>query len=118
METIDLYKKYKRFGVSPKILSQYRDEDASIQYNAEDPDLDTITVELPKTPTWNKIDGFGLPAKDQMFKRVVVPQKLVDLQWEPCDDGTFLTQDEIWEKLDEQPDYYKDEIKFIKDNTK
>lgn len=113
-DSLETYKKYKKFGVKPKILEQYRDEDEFINFNEEDRDLDTITVPLPKTPNWNKIDGFGLPAKEQKFKRTPYPTKLLELQKMQNDDGSFLTQDEIWARIEAQPEYYKTEIRFIK----
>ncbi len=110
----NIYDKYKRYGIKKSILEEYRDGDEYIDFNEDDLDLDTIRVELPKTPDWDKIDGFGLPAKEQKFTRQEVPYKLIALQETQDDDGEFLTQDEIWAKIDEDVEYYAEEIKWIK----
>jgi hypothetical protein len=110
-ETLD---KYKRYGIKKSILEGYSDEVPFIDFNEDDPDLDTIRVHLPKTPNWNEIDGFGKPVKEQKFTRQQVPSKLQALQEIQDDDGEFLTQDEIWAKIDEDVEYYAEEIKWIK----
>lgn len=114
MKQIDIYKKYKEFGVKPNILAQYKDGQEYIIYNEDDRDLDNIRVDLPKTPDWNLIDGFGLPAKEQFFVKQTIPLKIIELQQEQDEDGEFLTQDEIWERLEAQPEFYKKEIEFIR----
>jgi hypothetical protein len=114
-EITKLVSKYKRFGVKADILEQYSDGQEFIEYNKEDKDLDTITVPLPKTPSWNKIDGFGLPAKEQMFEVQVLPSKIRELQEEQDPKtGEFLTQDEIWTRLENEPEFYKKELDWIK----
>lgn len=92
----------------------YKNEVEYIDFNAEDKDLDTIRVYLPKTPAWETIDNYGLPPKDQYFKHEVLPLKLRELQDERDEKGNFLTQDEIWDIINEQRDYYKEEIRWIK----
>lgn len=109
-----LEESYKKYKISPEILKDYKDSPKFIDFNLEDPDLDTIRVELPKTPDWNTIDGFGLKAKDQFFKRVEMPDKLRVLQDETDEFGLYRTQDEIWEILESEQDDYVDEIEFIK----
>jgi hypothetical protein len=70
-ETLD---KYKRYGIKKSILEGYSDEVPFIDFNEDDPDLDTIRVHLPKTPNWNEVDGFGKPAKEQRFTRQQEPR--------------------------------------------
>lgn len=96
----------------------YIPSDEYIDFNAEDPDLDTIRVELPKQPAFEDIIGYGLDPKDQKFQRVEVPYKLVELMEiqheEGPDKGKFLTQDEIWTIINKDQDYYKREIQFMR----
>jgi hypothetical protein len=114
MEIIDTYRKYKKFGIKPKVLESYSNGPDHILFNDDDKELDTIKVILPPTPDWNEIEGFGLPAKQQKFERTIIPSKIISLQEEQDKDGFFLTQDEIWGMMEEQPEYYKNEINFIK----
>lgn len=106
---------YRKYKISPEILKDYKDSPKYIEYHKEDQDLCTIRVDLPPTPDWNTIDGFGLKAKDQFFKRVEIPDKIIELQERRDEeDGSFLTQDEIWEIIEEERDYYADVIEFIR----
>ena len=107
------FSQYKKYGIKDSILEQYRNEDEYIDYNKDDVDLDTIRVPLPPTPSWDSIDGFGLPAKEQKFKRQILPYKLAALQEEQDEDGEFLTQDEIWAKIELDVEYYQEEIEWI-----
>ena len=61
MEIIDTYRKYKKFGIKPKVLESYSNGPDHILFNDDDKELDTIRVNLPPTPDWNEIEGFGLP---------------------------------------------------------
>ena len=38
--------------------------------------------------------------------------KIIELQEDQNEDGEFLTQDEIWDKIERDPEYYKDKIKL------
>ena len=105
MITLDLIKKYP--DVDPQILSQYKEPEKFIIFN-DDPDLFKHKVELPEPPEYHKIDGFGLSAKKQKFQRPVLPDKLAKLQQK------FDTLDEVFEEIQNNRDYYKQEIKFIK----
>lgn len=109
-----LEESYKKYKISPEILKDYKDSPKYIDFNLDDQDLDTIRVELPKTPEWNTIDGFGLKAKDQFFKRIVMPDKIIELQDRQDEEGNFLMQDEIWAVIEEERDYYQDVLDFIK----
>ena len=87
--------------------SFYGDADKFIIFN-EDPDLEPIKVMLPEPPELHLIDGFGIPSYAQKFKRVEMPQKLIELQ-QNC-----KSVDEVWDVLDTQRIRYKDEIMWIK----
>lgn len=96
-------------GVDPVILRQYKPAEKKIIFNDNDPDLQPIKVKLPEEPKdLSRVDGFGLPAKDQKWKRPGIPKRLVDLE------KRFNTIDEIWEELDVNQKNYREEIKFIK----
>lgn len=99
--------------VDPSIIRLYKPEDDFIVYHEDDPDLDVIKVPLPKTPPWEEIDGYGLPAHEQKFQRCPLPAKIVDLQKQQNEDNAFLTQDEMWDIIGSDPDYYKNEIAYI-----
>lgn len=105
MTTLDLIKKYP--DVDPQILSQYKKPEKFIIFN-DDTDLHKIKVDLPEPPEYHKIDGFGLPAKKQKFQRQVLPEKLSKLQ------RKFETLDEANNEIENNREYYKSEIKFIR----
>jgi hypothetical protein len=110
MELFDLIKKYP--DVSPDILKQYKSAEKTITFNDhygdKDPDLDPTTITLPEPPEYHKIANFGLPAKEQKFRTPELPDKLRRLV-----DKTD-TLDSIWEAMELNQFYYKDEIAFIK----
>lgn len=101
-------------AIDPKILKGYRKEDRVFLANEEDRDLDTIEVPLPEAPPWETIDGYGLPAREQVFQYQQMPPKLIALQEEQDKDGSYLTQDEIWNRIDAEIDYYVEEVEWIK----
>jgi hypothetical protein len=105
MKSLDLIKKYP--DIDPQILSQYKEPQKFIIFN-DDQDLHKIKVDLPECPEYHKIDGFGLPAKEQKFQRPILPEKLVKLQ-KRCE-----TLDEAFATIKSQKNYYKEEIKFIR----
>lgn len=102
---IDLINKYK--DIDPVILKTYKLSARKIIYN-QDKKMFPITYKLPVCPEYNKIEGFGLPAEEQKWKPPTLPEKLRKLV-SSCD-----TINEIWEKLNNNRDYFKDEIIFIK----
>jgi hypothetical protein len=105
MKLDELIKRYPK--VDKNILKQYKEAEKFIIVN-DDPDLHAIKIPLPDPPQYHKIDGFGLPANEQKFKPPKLPDKLRYLQQQE------LTLDEIWYKIQNNQQYYKDEIKFIK----
>jgi hypothetical protein len=100
--------------VDPSILKKYKREMRKWMANEEDKDLDTIEVPLPEAPEWDTIEGYGLPAEDQFFERNKLPHKIVELQNEQDKDGNYLTQDEIWDRMNSDFAYYEEEFKWIK----
>jgi len=115
-----------RGKISPEILYSYSPHDESFTVNDNDPDLDLVTLLLPEPPDWALIDGWGLPAKDQKFKKAVYPARLKELE-ERCAKGIKESRtsvknevvtvqriiDELWKQLDLRQSEYRDEIKWI-----
>lgn len=91
------------------LLRTYSDSPTELNLNdTGEHKLCTITVPLPLSPEWDKIDNFGLPASEQKFKRQEYPSRLRTLE-ERCN-----TVNELWEELDANKDYYKYEIWWIR----
>ena len=67
-------------GRTPDCKIIYKDADTSFTINDGDQDLDSITISLPEPPSYGLIDGYGLPPEEQYFKRLVIPDKLKDIQ--------------------------------------
>lgn len=100
--------------VPPSILRQYKRAPDSIFVNDDDPDLKPIEIKLPECPPLHLIDGYGLPANEQKFKRQELPKKLKRLQEViHKTEKRQYTIDEIWEELKSNRQTYKEEIKFI-----
>lgn len=75
----------------------------------DDPDLPVIEVPLPAAPKdLSTIDNYGLPPHKQKFQKDRMPSKLRELV-SGCE---FIH--EIYDTLQSQQFYYKDEIKWIK----
>ena len=107
MNTLSLIKKYSE-KISPKILAGYQEPDKYLWVNTDDRDLTPIRITLPKCPEYHLIEGFGLPAHEQMWAPPKLPKRLKELQ------RKFETLDEIWEELQKHQDIYEHEIHFIK----
>lgn len=123
----DLIKKYKD-DVDPKILVTYKSPDEYVILNRGDEDLHEIWIELPKPgqewdvhtisnnfakykmPEYHEMVNWGLPAKDQKFKKEVWPDRLAKLVKDFGNDPY-----KIWPILKQNNgvDYYE-EVKWIK----
>ena len=91
-----------------KIIKQYKKEDDCFFIN-EDRDLIPIKIKLPECTDITKIDGYGLPVKEQKFTLQKYPQKLKKLEKES---GHNI--ETIWSRLNQNQIFYSDEIKWIK----
>ena len=100
----------------------YRDADSSFLVNFGSKNLRPIRISLPSPPDAHFIDGFGLHPDDQVFKRLEIPPKLVELQKKILSDhrttsktsyGTDILKD-FWDEIEMHRDTYADEILFIK----
>lgn len=90
-----------------KYHDEYERPQRFIFVNDNDPDLTPIKIPLPKAPPLEEIDGYGLPPKEQKFKRSKIPKRLKQLQREIGD----IT--EIQNFLEDNQFEYEKEIEFI-----
>jgi len=85
----------------------YLPADKFAVYHQDDDVLHEIRVRLPEPPPENKIDGYGLSPKKQMFRRVEIPKRLKELE------KSCVNIDEVWEKLNHYKTSYEEELAFI-----
>ena len=90
-----------------KYEDQYLPADTVLIVN-DDPDLKIIEVPLPKPPPLHEIDGYGLPAKEQKFRRPKLPDRVKDI-----DRDTKLSNENKYKKLFSDPIEYEEEIRWI-----
>jgi hypothetical protein len=126
--------------IDPNIISQYLPADEDFVVNIgkpdgteRDPSLTPIRISLPKPPNLELIDGYGLKPEDQKFRRIQIPEKLIvlekkvkkDFELRQDDKGNTIIKanetltgykivEEIWKRIQENIDEYKDEIDFIR----
>lgn len=105
-----------------KFSPLYRDADRSFLVNFGSKNLRPIRISLPEPPPLHLIDGFNLHPDEQIFKRLDIPPKLVELQKKILSDhrttskttyGTDILKD-FWDEIEMHRDSYVDEILFIK----
>jgi hypothetical protein len=115
-----------------EILKSYKQADDSFVINIghpngkePDPSLVPIRISLPKPPKLSLIDGYGLPPEEQYWRKPIMPEKFVQLEKEvnkylkdtlKKDERLtgYRILDEIWKRIQDQPEYYEKEIKFIR----
>ncbi|MFT7280530.1 MAG: hypothetical protein ACI9DM_000249 [Cyclobacteriaceae bacterium] len=117
------YKKDTYGGLDWNVLKDYQREDDYVEYHEDDKDLDTIRVYLPTSPDWRLIDGYGLPAKDQLFHRQKMPYKL-DVLYDDFmrrkeesgddDEDDSATLKELWSFITSNQIEYKEEIAWMR----
>jgi hypothetical protein len=106
-------------------LNSYKEYDNFFISNADDSYLKPIKIILPEPPDWEYIEGFGLKAEDQIFKKEIYPNKLILLEKsvsrkekENTASNRILTKQKvltaIWEELEKNSEKYRDELLFIK----
>jgi hypothetical protein len=91
-----------------EILDQYLPADKILKVNDRDDSLIPIDIPLPECPPIETIDGYGLPAKEQKFKRQVIPLALVKII-KSCDNT-----DEIWDRIYGSYTELSEELAWIK----
>lgn len=106
MNLLSLIKKYP--DISPKILAGYKEADKYLWVNTDDRDLIPIRINLPEPPEYHLIEGFGLPAKEQMWAPQKLPKKIKELT------KRFDTIEDAWTELESNQEIYDKEIKFIR----
>ncbi len=98
---------------------------SSCLYNYDDPDLTPVRLKLPTPPKKEFIDGYKLKRENQRFKRLEAPARYNSLVKEANDKALadlrsqeslslFKIQKKFWELIDEDVEYYRDVIAYIK----
>ena len=103
--------------------SEYLEADSEVVFHDYEDEhyLAPIHIPLPKPIELHKIDGYGLPAKFQMFQRDEMPKRLQRLQSRKIQNGQDerpITIEEIYEELDANQSNWRSEIKWIKKQWK
>ena len=93
--------------IARSILEQYGDYEKYIIVNDDDIDLYPIRIDLPEPPEYHLIDGWKLPAKEQYFRRPIIPERLQKLI------KTCKSIDKIYLALNNDKKTYHDEIVWI-----
>lgn len=95
--------------------SEYLPADSEFVLHDEENEhyLKPIHIPLPKPPNIKEIDGYGLPANYQVFRRDEMPRRLKRLQ-EKKINGVPISLEEIYEELDKNQVNYRSEINWIK----
>ena len=88
-------------------LHLYKSADRTIIFNEDDRNLKPIEYTLPLPPPIHTIDGYGLYPDDQIFKHVVIPQKLQQLNKKAITDAQKIAI------LEDNATLYEEEISFI-----
>lgn len=88
----------------------YLPEDKFVIVN-QDPELIPIKIYLPKAPRLDLIEGYGQNPKEQMFKREVMPKKLIEIE---RNNGNPRSVDEIWNYIEMHQAELDSEIRWIK----
>jgi len=124
--------------ISQEILLQYVKEDEFVYINEHDPDLSTIKIKLPSlvewyanflgyTPTWEEaikyVDGYGLPAEDQVFTYQQIPDKIKGInstirKKKSLKRGDSITVPDLYSEIEDNRVHYKNEIDWIKRDIK
>lgn len=108
MNLISLLRKYPKIDID--VLKGYELPDKELRVNINDRDLIPIVIKLPQPPDYHLIDGFGLPAREQKWHPPKMPKRLRELENDP----QFQTIDELWNYLDDNQEFYQEEIEFIR----
>lgn len=118
----------------------YEIEDSEIVFHEEDPHLDTIRIPMPRLEDWYSkvlgrpvsreealtyVDNYGLPPEKQKFVYQVMPQKLKAIYERVFEkksaqsktkykDISDVTNEDLFEEIENNQKYYEDEIRWIK----
>lgn len=97
-----------KYNIDKALLDQYSPADKFLTVNNRDPDLQPIDIPLPHCPRLDLIDGFGLPAKEQKYRRHIMPAAIQAIV-RSCE-----TTDQVWTKIWAKKDDLKEELDYIK----
>ena len=103
----------KKNSKSSKYDYLYGKADTHAILNEGDTVLDHIKVKLPKQPPINQIRGYGLAPHQQKWVREDLPPKL-----EQLNKKRFADVEQYWKEIEENYQYYKDELPFIEQQWK
>ena len=107
-------------------------ERTRVVYHENDPNIDTIEIELPKLEEWYShalgrevsyeealtyVDGYGLDEKDQKFKHSVIPDKL-SMIYQIVSQKTGkkakdIKADDLFTEIEDNQEFYKSEIEWL-----
>lgn len=106
---------------------KYLEADKYFVVNNGDIDLNPVYISLPEPPPAHTIDGYGVNPEDQVFERLTIPRRLLDLEQEAINATkedlssnknnvvTLLKiQRNFWKLLQERNKDYVKEIAFIR----
>lgn len=126
MDLFQALRKYKH-RLDESVLLSYEEHDKFIYINENDPDLQKWRIALPEPPDWDKIDGFGKHAMEQVFVREEIPVRLLSLERSVIrriesrrranDTDPAIEKkkyEETWNELKKLKKEYKEEIEWIK----
>ena len=124
------------------IVDLYKKEDEYVILNNNDEDLFPIPIKLPSLTEWYSkylgrevswgeaityVDGYGLHPNDQVFKHQQVPER-IKLIYETTfnklkikkkyKEITEVSQEDLYDEIESNPIYYKEEIKWMKTQIK
>lgn len=107
--------------------TNYLPADATVLYHSDDPDLRPVRLSLPKPPNERLIDGYGLPPDKQVFHRIHIPERLLDLEKKATKTVTerartnksyttsiYKVQEEFWSLLEAESEKYADDINWVR----
>jgi len=106
---------------------RYKSTDKYVVINDNDPDLIPIVISLPEPPDEKLIDGYGLPADEQFFHRLDIPESLKKIELQAIESLSeqagrnanktitlYKIQKKFWDILEGDSEKYASEIAFIR----
>jgi len=106
---------------------RYKSADKYVVINDNDPDLIPIVISLPEPPDEKLIDGYGLPADEQFFHRLDIPESFKRIETQAIESLSeqagknanktvtfYKIQKRFWNILEADQEKYASEIAFIR----
>ena len=114
-------------GKRPVCTYKYEEADKYVTLNDNDPDLTPVVLRLPSPPDERLIEGWGLPAEKQKFKRLEIPDGLRRIEKQAVDElnsvnannankvvTLYKIQKKFWQIIESDFKKYEAEIAFLK----